>query len=169
MSRDTTCAFTGHRPEAFSFGYDEEAAACRFLKATLRMHILRAIGNGFSHFICGMALGVDLWCAEIVIDLKREHPDITLEAAIPYRGHGGKWQKAYRERYERILRLCDKKTVLSDHYTRYCMHARNRYMIDRSALCIAVYNGSEKGGTAYTVRYAGEQGVLVRQINAGSF
>ena len=169
MNREISCSFTGHRPDAFSFGYDEEAAACRLLKATLKMHILRAIGNGFTHFISGMALGVDLWCAEIVLELKGEYQEITLEAAVPYKGHGKGWAKEYRTRYERVLARCDKVTVISDRYTRYCMHERNRYMIDHSALCIAVYNGSLKGGTAYTVRYAKEKGVFVRLIDGGNY
>ena len=169
MNRETTCTFTGHRPDAFSFGYNEEAASCRLLKATLKMHIVRAIGNGFSHFVSGMAQGVDLWCAEIVAELKREYPKITLEAAIPYEGHGKGWAKEQKARYEKVLAACDKVSVISPRYTRYCMHERNRYMIDHASLCIAVYNGSVKGGTAYTVRYAKEQGVFVRIINAGNF
>ena len=36
-----------------------------------------------------------------------------------------------------------------------CMHARNRYMIDNSSLCIA-YMTRQSGGTAYTVKYAQE-------------
>lgn len=169
MNKETTCCFTGHRPERFSFGHDEKAPSCLLLKATLRLHILRAIGNGFSHFISGMALGVDLWCAEIVAEFKKEYPHITLEAAIPFAGQAKKWGQEYQDRYQKVLDACDTVTVLSEKYTRYCMHERDRYMVDHSALCIAVYNGSTKGGTAYTVRYAEEKGILVRRINAGNF
>ena len=37
------------------------------------------------------------------------------------------------------------------------MARRNRYMVDRSALLLAVYDGMPKGGTAGTLAYARQQ------------
>lgn len=37
-------------------------------------------------------------------------------------------------------------------------------MVDRSAYCLAVYNG-QKGGTQYTVRYAQQKGLDLVIIN----
>lgn len=39
---------------------------------------------------------------------------------------------------------------------------RNRQIVDRCDLLIACYDGRERGGTYYTVRYAREQGKEVR-------
>ena len=36
-----------------------------------------------TRFISGLAEGVDTWAAEIVLDIKDEHPNITLETTIP--------------------------------------------------------------------------------------
>ena len=44
-----------------------------------------------------------------------------------------------------------------------CMHARNRYMIDNSSLCIA-YMTKHTGGTAYTVEYAQENNKKIFNI-----
>ncbi|MBR6608542.1 MAG: hypothetical protein IKK98_07800, partial [Oscillospiraceae bacterium] len=43
---------------------------------------------------------------------------------------------------------------LHERYTRFCMHERNRYMVDRAQYLLAVYDGGDTGGTASTVRYA---------------
>ena len=43
-------------------------------------------------------------------------------------------------------------------YTRGCMLRRNRYMVDHSALVIAVYDGTP-GGTCRTLEYALRQKV----------
>lgn len=40
--------------------------------------------DGVTHFIAGMALGIDQICAGIVLELKQEYSTITLECAIPY-------------------------------------------------------------------------------------
>ena len=86
-----TCAFTGHRPKGL--GYPESAGRCAALKEKLRSLIIRMMEEeGVTHFISGMAQGVDMYAAEIVLELKKQHPQITLECAIPYEGrrYGGR-------------------------------------------------------------------------------
>ena len=58
--RMKTCAFTGHRPQNLPFGFNEEDERCINLKKTLREQIINLIENeGITHFISGMAIGVD--------------------------------------------------------------------------------------------------------------
>ena len=78
-----TCAFTGHRPKGL--GYPESDERCAALKEKLRSLIVKLIEEeGVTHFISGMAQGVDMYTAEIVLELKKQYPQITLECAIPY-------------------------------------------------------------------------------------
>ena len=90
-----TCAFTGHRPQNLPFGLNEEDERCIKLKKTLREQTIRVIENeGVTHFITGMAIGVDMYAAEIVLGLKAAYPGVTLECAIPYENQAEKWQGA---------------------------------------------------------------------------
>lgn len=108
-----SCAFTGHRPQNLPFGYRETDERCFALKETLRTQIIRFIEEeGVTHFISGMALGVDMYAAEIVLGLKETYPNLTLEAAIPCQTQPNRWSPAMRKRYEAILARCDKETLL---------------------------------------------------------
>ena len=60
--------------------------------------------------------------------------------------------------------LCDFETMVQRNYDRGCMLRRNRYMVDRSSLLIAAFDGS-RGGTLYTATYAMKQGVEVVVID----
>ena len=77
------CCFTGHRPEKISATDDE-------VKAWLEEKIDQAIADGYTTFISGCAMGVDLWAAEIVLRLKEENPDIHLIACTPWPGFAAK-------------------------------------------------------------------------------
>ena len=93
-----TCAFTGHRPKGL--GYPESDERCTALKEELRSLIIRMIEEeGVTHFISGMAQGVDMYAAEIVLELKKQYPQITLECAIPYERQAVRWPEALRNRY----------------------------------------------------------------------
>ncbi len=105
-----------------------------------------------------MARGTDLYFGEAVLSFRTTHPDITLEAAIPYVGQSQRWTPAEQFRYQALLLKCDFETVIQHHYDRGCMQRRNRYLVDHAARLIAVYDGMGKSGTLYTVSYAMKQG-----------
>lgn len=169
MSNRLSCCFTGHRPNSLPFGYDETDRRCVKLRKILKKQIEYLIKEcGVEHFITGMALGVDLICAEIVIELKKKYPYITLESAIPCETQPVRWSEPQRDRYFHIAELCDKETLLQHHYDKYCMMKRNKYMVDSSEYVLAVWNGSPSG-TANTVRYARECEKKVIIVNPKTF
>ena len=159
MERESTCCFTGHRPDKLPWGTDESDPRCAALKRRLEEALERAYQSGMRHYICGMARGTDLYFAQEVLNLRRRHPNVTLEAARPCESQSDSWPKEERERYQSILDQCDYETLIQHQYSRGCMQRRNRYMVDRSALVLSVYNGEPKGGTAQTLLYAIRQGV----------
>jgi len=123
-----------------------------------------AYDEGMRHFICGMARGSDFYFAEAVLELRRVREDVTLEAAVPFPGQADGWPEADRGRWRSILAQCDLETLVQEHYTVGCMQRRNRYMVDHSALVIAVYDGAG-GGTRRTLEYALSQQVPFLDIS----
>ena len=160
MEKQHTCCFTGHRPAKLPWRFCEEDPRCADLKERLWDALESAYDIGMRHFICGMAMGCDLYFAEAVLRLRQLHGDVTLEAAIPCPSQADNWGRELRTRYDAILSACDLETMVQDRYTPSCMQRRDRYMVDRSALLIAVYDGLP-GGTRYTVQYAMSRGVSI--------
>jgi len=149
--RKHRCCFTGHRPEKLHESEEE-------IKSRLSVAINAAIEDGFSVFISGMARGVDIWAAEVVLDLKETHPEIKLVAASPYLGFEKGWSASWQERYNSILAQSDAVRFICPGYNKRCFLIRNEWMVDRSSLLIAYYDG-EAGGTHNTIRYAAEHNV----------
>ncbi|MCI8388968.1 MAG: DUF1273 domain-containing protein [Clostridiales bacterium] len=148
------CAFTGHRPQSLPFGFRENDPRCTALKQALRSEIIHMIeDNGVTYFISGMALGVDTYAAEIVLDLKAVYPEIKLECAIPCKAQREKWSQNAQSRYLEIISNSDKPIILQREYTSDCMQKRNKYMVNEADYLIAVWNG-RSSGTSTTVQYA---------------
>ena len=165
-----SCAFTGHRPKSLPFGTREDDPRCTELKNRLKAEIETQITkNGVTHFISGMALGVDTFAAEAVLELKENYPQITLECAIPCQNQADKWTETQRARYAAILERADIRTVLQTEYTKDCMSRRNGYMVDHAQILIAVWNG-KPSGTGKTVRYAqkcGKNVIIIDPLSLG--
>lgn len=152
-ARQDTACFTGYRPEKLPWGEDESDARCVALKERLYEAVCNACEEGYRHFICGMARGIDLYAAEAVLTARLRYPDISLEAAIPCPSQADGWPQSERWRWQSLVDRADFETMVQTQYTRGCMARRNRYMVDHSARLIAVYDG-QSGGTQQTVEYA---------------
>jgi uncharacterized phage-like protein YoqJ len=159
------CAFIGHGPNHFSFGFDEDNTNCMELKFTMLSEVTKLIDNGVTEFLSGMALGVDIWGAEIVLSLRDQGKPIRLICVLPCETQADKWSESDRERYFTILGKCDDEHYITFHYTETCMKERNKYLVDHVNILLAIYDGKPWGGTAQTVNYAHKQGKSILIIN----
>ncbi len=150
------CCFTGHRPD--KIGNDEYK-----IKEMLKAEIQKSISEGYLTFISGMALGVDVWAAEIVIQEKLNNPEVKLICASPYPGFERSRCLADRMKYHEILNNADYIINISEQYTKFCFQIRNMWMVDRADRVIAVFNGS-RGGTYNTVKYAEKKNIQVVNV-----
>ena len=93
-----------------------------------------------------------------------------MEGAVPCPTQADNWRSDQRLRWRDILTRCDLETVTQQRYDRFCMFRRDRYMIERSAAVLAVFDGTP-GGTQYTLNYAMEKKLeilLLDPINPGA-
>ena len=158
--RAQTCCFTGHRPMKLPWGMNEDDPRCLMLKAELAARLEGLYALGFRRFLCGMAIGCDMYFAEAVLALREDHPDVRLEAVIPFGDQPGRWNEKQRRRYNSLIDRADRVTVLQTVYTSDCMMRRNRWMVDRSSILLACYDG-RPGGTMNTILYAERSGLRV--------
>lgn len=150
-----TCCFSGHRimkitPE---------------LVQRLRDTIVDVIGNDVTDFYDGGAIGFDMLCAETVMELKPDYPDIKLHLLLPCppEEQSKDWNKAQITRYEKMLNAADSVTVVSEHYTKDCMKRRNERLVKLADCCIC-YCTNPRSGTGQTVRMAKEKEITVLNL-----
>ncbi|MGN1373256.1 MAG: SLOG family protein [Candidatus Coproplasma sp.] len=142
MSKEKSCAFTGHRNVRDDLDLNKLTSVIKIL-----------IDNGVTTFYNGMARGFDLIAAECVLKLKKEYPQIKLIACVPCPDQEKYYSNEDKITYYKVLKACDEMKVLSNRYNKGCMLMRDRFMVDNSSHLIAYYRG-EDGGTRYTLNYA---------------
>lgn len=161
LIREKTCCFTGHRviPK-------EELLP---LRMRLRREIRRLHEErGIEIFLAGGALGFDTLAAQEVL-LARDMgvEPIYLVLVLPCLEQAANWPLKDARLYEELITQADEVIYTGDLYTEGCMHVRNRYVVDHSALCLAYCKNDRRGGTAYTVHYAERQGLEIINLAEG--
>lgn len=165
MTRETTCAFTGHRPNRLPWGRDESDPRCITLKGQIAQAIQEAYDQGVRTFLCGMAMGADFYFCEAALTLQKEYPDLFVVAVIPCDTQSQRWNKGDKERYGALLARCDHQIFVQHEYTPNCALRRNRYMVNASSRLIAAFDGVMEGGTLYTITYAMKHGLDLHIID----
>lgn len=151
-SPDTCACFTGHR--AMSEGELKNASAL------VSEQIKKLYAKGIRNYYAGGALGFDFTSAVTVLNMKRVFPDITLNLALPCPKYQSKWTESEIELFDRVRARADSEVFVSESYHRGCMQMRNKYMVDRSTVCVS-YMTKRQGGTYNTVLYAQKKGLEI--------
>ena len=146
-------AVTGHRPNKIG-GYSEE----NFLRLTaFAKKVFTEISP--AGIITGMAQGWDMAAAQAAIELQ-----LPWVAAIPCDGQERPWPMAAQTHYRELLTQATKVVYVSQaSYASHLMMARNRWMIDRCHLLVALWDGTP-GGTGNAVRYAQSINRPIKQV-----
>lgn len=152
-----SCCFTGHRqirPDA------QEKLAIQLPQLITGLCSVLQVRD----FFCGGALGFDMLAGETVLAQKALFPDVRLHMVLPCPEQSQHWPAAERARYQRLLEEAYTIQYAAERYNRGCMLQRNRMMVDSSTHCVAYLEKDETGGTAYTVRYAVQQGKAILRV-----
>lgn len=141
------CCFTGHRPGKLPWREDEWDRRCVALKERMMVLLREAYRQGYRHFITGMARGIDTYCCEAVLRLRREYSDVVLEAAIPCCTQAQRWRARDQERYRRLLAQCDLKTLIQPRlYTGVYAAPEPVYGFSDQNVSLAFTTASLRGG-----------------------
>ncbi len=151
------CAFTGHRPKFFPWGYDESDPRCVELKSLFASQVRLLASRGYTNFLSGMALGVDFWAAQAVLSLREYYPNLKFHCILPCIGQEKSWTDDAKTLYYSIIKKADSRVYTSRTYYKDCMLDRNKFMVNYCDLLFAVYGGISKSGTASTINYARSQ------------
>jgi len=154
-----TACFTGHRK--LNGKYD--GAEWRKLSGHMAEVIIPKLDKDYKivNYISGMALGVDMLAAEAVI--QHQH---MLTAAVPYRDQYKLWSMSQQKRYHQILEKCNEVNVLYGKYHKiHKLHRRNEWMVDHSNYVVAIWDGTESGGTFNCYSYAKKKKKSIIVIN----
>lgn len=122
--------------------------------------IAMACLQGVKHFYVGMALGTDLLAAQML-----SNHQLNWTAVIPFEGHSKRWKNAQINAYQEIIQTAKSQVIIASKFSYGAYHQRNDYMMKHAQLCLAIYDGREKGGTATVIKKAIKRGILVIAFN----
>ena len=112
----------------------------------------------------GGAIGYDTEAAKLLFRLRAtNYPQIKVILVYPFEGFTSRWSDVQQAEYVRLLQQYDKAVCVAQRASREAYLTRDRHLVDGSAYCIT-YCTRDSGGTAYTLRYARQEGLKIYNV-----
>ncbi|RAS84920.1 DUF1273 domain-containing protein [Priestia endophytica] len=153
MSRVVT--ITGYKP--FELGvFSSSHPGIDYIKKGIKRRLLSFIEQGGEWVLISGQLGVELWSAEVVLDLQLEYPDLKLAILTPFLHQEENWNEENKEFYEFICGSADFFDSISKkkYENPSQFRAKNQIFMAKSDSMIIVYDENNEGTPQYMYKLA---------------
>nr|WP_284139650.1 DUF1273 domain-containing protein [Virgibacillus sp. LDC-1] len=120
------------------------------IKYALRKHIVRFIEEGLEWVIVSGQIGVEMWAAEIVMELQEEYP-IRLGFFPPFENQESRWPEPIQQVYQELMFGADffEPIYKGDYKAPYQFRAKNMWFVDKSDGCLMLMDEEFPGSTRF--------------------
>lgn len=77
------------------------------IKKSLTSQVRQFIEDGYQWFLVGGNLDIEVWGGEVVLDLKKEYPEIKLGVLFPYLEFGSNWNESNQQLRDNLVAKAD--------------------------------------------------------------
>jgi uncharacterized phage-like protein YoqJ len=148
-------AISGYKP--FELGiFKNDHPAVTFIKAALKKELIPMMETGLEWVLISGQLGVELWAAEVVFELKSEFPDVKLAVITPFLDQEASWSENNSEWYKSILAQADFiDSVTKKGYEKpWQFRLKNQFFIEKSDALLLLYDQEKEGSPKYIYEMA---------------
>ena len=130
--------------------FKEDDPKVQFIKSALKKRLIGFIEEGLEWVIVSGQMGVEIWTAEIVLDLKEEY-DINLAVFPPFENQDNRWPDNLKEKYQEITMIADfyKPLYTGDYKGPYQFRAKNMWFAEKSDASLLLMDEEFPGSVKY--------------------
>lgn len=122
--------------------FNENIPEVDYLKRFITQKIESYIDEGLEWVIIQGQLGIELWAAECVIELKSTYPDLKLAIISPFLNHTSKWNEQNQLKYQQITQQADYcNSVFQTSYEGpFQFKETDRFILNNTDMTVLVYD-----------------------------
>jgi uncharacterized phage-like protein YoqJ len=148
-------AVTGYKSHELGI-FDEKHVGITYIKKVLEKRLISMIEDGLEWVLISGQLGVELWCGEVVLQLKQQYPHIKLAVLTPFYNQENNWNELRKEQYHRVLQRADFVDSITkrEYENPSQLKLKNQFVIDKSDGLLVIYDDEKPGSPSYYLSYA---------------
>ncbi len=148
---------TGYKQHELGI-FDDKHPGIRFIKKALEKRLISFLEEGLEWVIISGQLGVETWVAEVVIDLKKEYPELKYAVITPFLEQEKNWNETKKEKYQLIVALADFHTSLTKrpYEAPWQFIEKDKFFMRNSDGILILYDEENEGSPKFIKKAAGK-------------
>jgi len=138
--------------KTFELGiYDQNHPGIPFIKKAIENKLRQFIDEGLEWVLISGQIGVELWCAEVVYELKKEFSQLKLAVVTPFLEQEKRWKEETQDYYRSIVEKADMYTSTSDqpYVAPWQFQMRDQAALIKTDGILLVYDAEKEGSPKY--------------------
>lgn len=160
MTIKKACVITGYKPHELGI-FSVNHPSIEILKYSLRNKIVQSMDEGIEWFVISGQTGIELWAADVILDLKKEGYPAKLAVLIPFLNQEEKYPDPVKTDYHRIMEEADFSDAISkkNYENPAQFRQKNVFLVSNSSGCLIVYDEESPGSPQYFLSVARQKAV----------
>jgi len=140
---------TGCKPMELSI-FSEEDPRIEFVKKAIEKRLIGFIEEGLEWVLISGQMGVEIWTAEVVLDLKEKY-DINIGIIPQFENQEIRWPEPLQHKYQELMFTADffQPIYNGDYKGPYQFRARDMWLVDKSDGAIMLMDEEYPGSAGY--------------------
>lgn len=141
---------TGYKPYELNI-FKEDAKEVYYLKAFIKQKLISYLEEGLEWILIQGQLGIEMWTASCVIELKETYPDLKLGIIAPFQNHTSKWREAQQIQYQSIAAEADYINAVyhTDYEGPHQFQAADQFMLEHTDMTILIYDEEQEASPKF--------------------
>ncbi|GMA54433.1 UPF0398 protein [Alicyclobacillus contaminans] len=164
-----TLIVTGYR--SFELGvFQENDPKVKVIKKVIKNTLEQYLEEGLNWVLLGGNLGIELWCGQVIEELKVDYPELKFSVIFPYLEFGNHWNETNQAALQKVVEEADYVDSVSHLPYKNPSQLKNHthFLLTHADGAIVVYDDEYAGKTSYFLHdaneYASEHAFLIHQI-----
>jgi len=166
-----TIFVTGYKPHELGI-FNNSHPGIPIIKKALENEFRALLDDGLEWIVISGQLGVETWAAEVVIELKREYPNLKYSIITPFLDQEKNWNEQKQQTYYLIKSQADFVTSVTKrpYEAPWQFIEKDKFIIQNTDAILLVYDEENEGSPKYVLRtaekYADQHNYEIMKINA---
>lgn len=131
--------------------FSQKHPGIEIIKKAIKKQLIALLDEGLEWIIVSGQWGVEIWAAEAVLELKKEHTSLRLAVITPFLEQEEKWNDQKKELYTSILKRADyvNSVTKSKYDGPWQFKEKDKFLLRNSDGLILIYDEENEGSPKY--------------------
>lgn len=146
---------TGYKQHELGI-FDDKHPGIKFIKKALESRFVELIDEGLEWIIISGQLGVEMWAAEVVINLKETYPLLKLAIITPFKEQEKNWNETNKGKFQNISSKADYTVSLTSipYEAPWQFIEKDKFLMRNSDGMLIVYDEENEGSPRFIKKSA---------------